>query len=73
MFLIYLYRYLFGIYLYIDTVDTNMNTDNNVQIGVRLPPNTVKKIDKMVSDGDALNRADAVRNIVRKAVEQEGE
>ena len=50
-----------------------MNTDNNVQIGVRLPPNTVKKIDKMVSDGDALNRADAVRNIVRKAVEQEGE
>lgn len=48
-----------------------MNTDNNVQVGVRLPPNTIKKIDMMVSKGYAMNRADAVRNIVRKAVEQE--
>lgn len=48
-----------------------MNTDKNVQVGVRLPPNTIKKIDKIVSKGDAMNRADAVRNIVRKAVEQE--
>ena len=52
-------------------IDTNMNTDKNVQVGVRLPPNTIKKIDKIVSNGDAMNRADAVRNIVRKAVEQE--
>lgn len=50
-----------------------MNTDNNVQVGVRLPPNTIKKIDRMVSNGDALNRADAVRNIVRKAVDQESD
>ena len=48
-----------------------MNTDNNVLVGVRLPPNTVKKIDRMVSNGDATNRSDAIRNILRKAVEQE--
>lgn len=48
-----------------------MNTDTNVQVGVRLPPNTLKKIDRMVERGDAMNRADAVRNIVRKATEGE--
>lgn len=48
-----------------------MNADNNVQVGVRLPPNTIKKIDEIVNKGDAMNRADAVRNIIRKAVEQE--
>lgn len=48
-----------------------MNTDNNVLVGVRLPPNTVKKIDRMVENGDATNRSDAIRNILRKAVEQE--
>lgn len=48
-----------------------MNTDNNVQVGVRLPLNTVKKIDKIVEKGDATNRSDAIRDILRKAVEQE--
>lgn len=48
-----------------------MNTDTNVLVGVRLPPNTVKKIDKMVEKGDATNRSDAIRGILKKAVEQE--
>lgn len=48
-----------------------MNTDNNVQVGVRLPPNTVRKIDAIVDKGDATNRSDAIRNILRKAMEGE--
>jgi len=50
-----------------------MNTDNNVQVGVRLPPNTLKKIDKMVENGDASNRSDAIRYILKKAVEGESD
>lgn len=53
------------------TVAIHMNTDNNVQVGVRLPPNTMKKIDRMVERGDATNRSDAIRSILRKATEGE--
>lgn len=48
-----------------------MNTDNNVQVGVRLPPNTLRKIDRMVENGDATNRSDAIRTIIRKAIDQQ--
>lgn len=50
-----------------------MNPKTSVQVGVRLESQTVKKIDRMVADGKAMNRADAVRIIVRKGTEEESE
>ena len=52
-------------------IDTNMNKGNSVQVGVRLESQTIAKIDRMVADGKALNRSDAVRLIVRKGTEEE--
>lgn len=46
-----------------------MDAKNSVQIGVRLPSRTIEKIDRIVADGKALNRADYVRNVVRKELE----
>ena len=50
-----------------------MNSKNSIQVGVRLESQTVAKIDKMVEEGKALNRSDAVRIIVRKGTEEESE
>lgn len=46
-----------------------MNQIQGVQVSVRLPPRTVERIDKMVTDGYATNRADALRIIIRKSVD----
>lgn len=50
-----------------------MNKTKSVQVGVRLETQTIKKIDRMVEEGKALNRSDAVRIIVRKGTEEESE
>lgn len=50
-----------------------MNKSNSVQVGVRLESQTIKKLDRMVEEGKALNRSDAVRIIVRKGTEEESE
>ena len=50
-----------------------MNKMKSVQVGVRLESQTIEKLDRMVDDGKALNRADAVRIIVRKELKGESE
>ena len=50
-----------------------MNPKTSVQVGVRLESQTVAKIDRMVEEGKALNRSDAVRIIVRKGTEEESD
>ena len=56
-----------------DGIRVAMNSKNSIQVGVRLESQTVAKIDKMVEEGKALNRSDAVRIIVRKGTEEESE
>ena len=56
-----------------DGLRVAMNSKNSIQVGVRLESQTVAKIDKMVEEGKAMNRADAVRIIVRKGTEEESE
>ena len=47
-----------------------MNQTNGVQVSTKIPIRTVEKLDKMVADGRALNRSDAVRIIIRDAVDK---
>lgn len=52
-----------------DYIGTNMNQTQGVQVSVRLPPRTVEKIDEVVKEGRATNRADALRRIIDKGME----
>lgn len=45
-----------------------MNIDNSVLVCVRVAPDTLVSIDKMVSSKIAMNRSDAVRILLREGL-----
>lgn len=45
-----------------------MNIDNSVLISVRVAPDTIETIDRMVSMKKAINRSDALRIILREGI-----
>lgn len=45
-----------------------MNIDNSVLVSVRVAPDTLVSIDKMVSSKKAINRSDAVRILLREGL-----
>lgn len=48
-----------------------MNIDNSVLMCVRVSPDTLVSIDRMVSNKKAMNRSDAVRILIREGLKGE--
>lgn len=45
-----------------------MNTKTSILVSVRLSPRTAETLDKMVSDGNAINRSDAMRIVLDRSI-----
>ena len=50
-----------------------MATDNCVLVSARISTRSAEYLDKMVSDGNAINRSDAMRIVLSRSTGEESE